>query len=58
MIRGQMVDAMPTAAEARQRAQRTVAALPEAVRSLDASDEVYPVTISEELRTLDAKVKA
>ncbi|MBN8730713.1 MAG: nicotinate phosphoribosyltransferase [Acidobacteria bacterium] len=58
MIRGQVVGALPAAAEAKQRAQRAIAALPEAVRSLDASDEVYPVSISEELRALDARVKA
>lgn len=57
MIRGEIVDGVSTAAEARARAQEAIAALPEAVRSLDASDEVYPVTISEELRALDARVK-
>ncbi|MBK7926783.1 MAG: nicotinate phosphoribosyltransferase [Bryobacterales bacterium] len=58
MLRGQILDRMPPVGEARQRAQRAIAALPAAVRSLDASDEVYPVTISEELRALDARVKA
>lgn len=57
MIRGEIVDGVSTATEARARAQKAIAALPEAVRSLDASDDVYPVRISDELHALNAKVK-
>jgi nicotinate phosphoribosyltransferase len=58
MIRGEIVDGVSTATGARARAQTAIAALPEAVRSLDASDDVYPVRISDELHALNAKVKS